>query len=145
VSDLSPAQEADFKQAFALFDRNGDGHITPKELQAVMGCLGQSPADEEVGDMMTEADLDGDGVINFNDFCELLLREDDTTIVEDEITSAFDTFAGDRGYIDEHDLERMMKMVGEEITLQEARDMIAEADTDHDGKISLEEFGQMLM
>lgn len=47
------------KDAFSLFDRNGDGKITSEELGTVMKSLGQNPTDKELADMIREVDIDG--------------------------------------------------------------------------------------
>lgn len=49
-----------------MFDRNGDGYISAPELRLVMTNLGEKLTDEEVDDMIKEADLDGDGVVSYN-------------------------------------------------------------------------------
>lgn len=51
--------------AFRVFDRNGDGFISASELRHVMTNLGEKLTDEEVEDMIREADLDGDGLVNY--------------------------------------------------------------------------------
>ena len=38
--ELTDEQKAEFKEAFALFDKDGDGSITTKELGTVMRSLG---------------------------------------------------------------------------------------------------------
>ena len=43
VEQLSEEQIAEFKEAFSLFDRDGDGKITSKELGTVMRSLGANP------------------------------------------------------------------------------------------------------
>lgn len=54
--------------AFRVFDVDGDGEITREELKSVL-----SDADEAViGKMIGEIDLDGDGTINFDEFCEMM-------------------------------------------------------------------------
>jgi len=50
---------AEFKEAFSLFDKNGDGSISSKELGIVMRSLGQNPTDAELHDMINEVDFDG--------------------------------------------------------------------------------------
>ena len=55
-----------FREAFRVFDRNGDGFISAPELRLVMTNLGEKLTDEEVDDMIREADLDGDGVVSYN-------------------------------------------------------------------------------
>lgn len=56
---LSPEQVAEFKEAFSLFDKDGDGTITTKELGTVMRSLGQNPTEAELQDMISEVDANG--------------------------------------------------------------------------------------
>jgi calmodulin len=41
-----------FREAFSLFDKDGDGTITTKELATVMRTLGQNPTEIELQDMV---------------------------------------------------------------------------------------------
>lgn len=50
----------EFKEAFSLFDKDGDGTITTKELGTVMRSLGQNPTEAELQDMINEVDADGE-------------------------------------------------------------------------------------
>ena len=50
---------SEFKQAFSLFDKSGDGIITTEELGAVMKSLGQTPGEAELQRMISEVDADG--------------------------------------------------------------------------------------
>lgn len=54
VDQLSEEQIAEFKEAFSLFDRDGDGKITSKELGTVMRSLGQNPTEAELREMIQE-------------------------------------------------------------------------------------------
>ncbi|CAG2172353.1 unnamed protein product, partial [Oppiella nova] len=59
-------KEEELREAFRVFDRNGDGFISASELRHVMTNLGEKLTDEEVEDMIREADLDGDGLVNYD-------------------------------------------------------------------------------
>jgi calmodulin len=82
----------DFKLAFSLFDRDGDGSCDATELGTVMRALGQNPTDEELRDMIAEADADGSGSIDFNEFLVLMHRRLHDVDSEIEITDAFRVF-----------------------------------------------------
>lgn len=57
--------EAELREAFAVFDKDGDGFIGATELQSVMSQLGENLTLEDVHSMIREADQDGDGRINY--------------------------------------------------------------------------------
>lgn len=48
-----------------LFDKDGNGFISAAELRHVMTNLGEKLTDEEVDEMIREADIDGDGQVNY--------------------------------------------------------------------------------
>uniref|UniRef100_A0A914Y652 EF-hand domain-containing protein n=1 Tax=Panagrolaimus superbus TaxID=310955 RepID=A0A914Y652_9BILA len=56
--DISQEQLDEFKEAFKLFDRDGDGMITCTELGEVFQRLGQAPTESELKDMVNEIDED---------------------------------------------------------------------------------------
>ncbi|KAB7497979.1 Calmodulin [Armadillidium nasatum] len=60
ADQLTEEQIAEFKEAFSLFDKDGDGTITTKELGTVMRSLGQNPTEAELQDMINEVDADGE-------------------------------------------------------------------------------------
>lgn len=49
----------EFREAFRLFDKDGDGSITKEELGSVMRSLGQFARVEELREMLLEIDVDG--------------------------------------------------------------------------------------
>ncbi|CAH1956210.1 unnamed protein product [Acanthoscelides obtectus] len=64
--------EEELREAFRVFDKNNDGLISSNELRHVMTSLGERLSEEEVDDMIKEADLDGDGQVNYEEFVTIL-------------------------------------------------------------------------
>lgn len=54
--------DAEILEAFKVFDKDGSGKISADELRLVMHNLGEKLSDQEVEDMIREADTNGDGV-----------------------------------------------------------------------------------
>lgn len=59
-------QAQDIRDAFRALDRNADGYISADELKYVMSNLGEKLSDGELAQMIAEADVDGDGRIDYN-------------------------------------------------------------------------------
>ncbi|EGI64773.1 Calmodulin [Acromyrmex echinatior] len=57
---ISKSQMKEFREAFRLFDKDGDGTITKEELGRVMRSLGQFARAEELRTMLQEIDIDGE-------------------------------------------------------------------------------------
>lgn len=58
-NNVYPLFSTEVKEAFAIFDKNGDGTITTKDLITVMRSLGKNPTEDEIDDMIREVDTDG--------------------------------------------------------------------------------------
>ena len=54
---------SEFKEAFALFDKDGDGTISANELGAVLRGLGQNPTKSELDELIQSVDSDGKSVV----------------------------------------------------------------------------------
>ena len=65
--------EEELMEAFKVFDKDGNGFISASELRHVMTNLGEKLSDEEVDEMIREADLDGDGQINHKEFVKMMM------------------------------------------------------------------------
>ena len=57
--------EDELKEAFRVFDKDGDGFVSYPELKIVLKSLGEKLTDEEVAAMVKEADLNNDGRISY--------------------------------------------------------------------------------
>ncbi|XP_060924574.1 uncharacterized protein LOC132998844 [Limanda limanda] len=145
ADQLTEEQIAEFKEAFSLFDKDGDGTITTKELGTVMRSLGQNPTEAELLDMINDVDAEGNGTIDFQEFLTMMARKMKDTDIEEEMREAFRLFDKDgNGYISAADLRQVMTNLGEKLTDEEVDEMIGEADIDEDGQVNIAEFVQMM-
>ena len=60
---------------FRVFDRNGDGYISKSEFKHCMMHFGERFTDEEVEEMIAEADANNDGKIDYTEFSQMILKE----------------------------------------------------------------------
>ena len=70
--DREAYTEQELRNAFRVFDKDGNGYVSATELRFVMGKLGVNFTDEELTEMFAEADTDGDGQINLREFSEMM-------------------------------------------------------------------------
>jgi calmodulin len=61
--------------AFRVFDKDANGLISSSELRHLMTTLGDKLTDEEVDEMIREADIDGDGYINYEEFVRMMMAK----------------------------------------------------------------------
>ncbi|XP_045503086.1 calcium-binding protein 2-like isoform X1 [Colias croceus] len=153
TTGITRTQMKEFREAFRLFDKDGDGTITKEELGRVMRSLGQFARVEELQDMLQEVDSDGDGNVSFEEFVNILSKSmsgsgGNTSSAEQEERELRDAFRvfdkHNRGYICASDLRAVLQCLGEDLSEEEIEDMIKEVDSDGDGRIDFLEFVRAL-
>ncbi|XP_073326341.1 troponin C, skeletal muscle-like [Pagrus major] len=147
-SYLSEEMLAEFKAAFDMFDTDGGGDISTKELGTVMRMLGQNPTREELDEIIEEVDEDGSGTIDFEEFLVMmvrLLKEDQAGKSEEELAECFRVFDknGD-GYIDREEFALIIRSTGEPITEDEIDELMKDGDKNADGMLDFDEFLKMM-
>lgn len=146
ADQLNENQISEFKEAFSMFDKEGDGTITTQDLGTVMRCLGRNPTEEDIQDMIREVDPERKGHLDFPDFLVLMAKGVATAETKEELLEAFRTFDKDgNGFLSTAELRRIMTNLGEKLTDEEVDEMIATADMDLDGQINYEEFVNVLV
>ena len=60
--------DAELRAAFDVFDKDGNGTISADELRSLMKSIGEELTDQDIDEMLKEADKDGDGTIDCQSF-----------------------------------------------------------------------------
>eukprot|EP00058_Branchiostoma_floridae_P008437 XP_002593925.1 hypothetical protein BRAFLDRAFT_98224 [Branchiostoma floridae] len=89
ADQLSEERINELRDAFLVFDKDGDGTINTSELATVMRSLGMNPTEAEIQDMMAEMDSDGSGEIDFDEFLGLMGQRMQDVDEEEELKNAF--------------------------------------------------------
>ncbi|XP_029470682.1 calmodulin-like isoform X2 [Rhinatrema bivittatum] len=64
--------EKEITEAFRVFDRDNNGFISAAELRHILTNLGEKMTEEEVNEMIQEADVDQNGQINYEEFVQMM-------------------------------------------------------------------------
>ena len=65
-------QEEELRARFQMFDRDGNGLIDRSELKLVMQELGEKLSEEDIDEMIEEADTNNDGFIDYDEFARYM-------------------------------------------------------------------------
>ncbi|RLV95496.1 Cell division control protein 31 [Spathaspora sp. JA1] len=136
--ELLDEQKLEIREAFSIFDMNGDGYLDYHECKVAFRALGFDLPKRQVLDIINEYDTDETNLINYDNFFkvvgQMILDRDPL----DEIKRAFKLFDEDNtGKISLRNLRKIAKDLGENLTDEELRAMIDEFDLDEDGEINM--------
>jgi len=65
----------ELKDAFRIYDKDGQGFITMDVLRALIAELLSPLTDEELDGIISELDEDGSGTMDFDEFCEMMMSQ----------------------------------------------------------------------
>eukprot|EP01097_Dermamoeba_algensis_P004190 TRINITY_DN2775_c0_g1_i1.p1 TRINITY_DN2775_c0_g1~~TRINITY_DN2775_c0_g1_i1.p1 ORF type:complete len:154 (-),score=49.37 TRINITY_DN2775_c0_g1_i1:105-566(-) len=122
---VSEQQKAEMLEAFSVFDRDGDGKISTKQIGNVMRALGLSPSEADLSQLITDAEKTyKDGNINFDALLKIVGPKMNTAMTEDQVIEAFRAFDKDgNGQIPAHELRHYMANIGEKLNEEELEDL----------------------
>jgi calcium-binding protein CML len=74
MSERDEEEEEDMREAFNVFDQNGDGFISVDELRSVLVSLGlkQGRTVEDCKKMIGTVDVDGNGLVDYKEFKQMM-------------------------------------------------------------------------
>ena len=90
IPGLSKDEVEELRQAFDLFDTDGNGTIDPKELRAAMQSLGFEAKNQTIYQIIQDIDKEKTGEINFDQFLELMTRRLAGSDTKEDIQNIFE-------------------------------------------------------
>lgn len=160
-SELSEDQLNSINEAFAVIDVEKTGKIASKNLkvrwniftlylvwkttvaylQLAMRALGFEPRREEIKNILSTHVKDDSEFITLEQFVSIMSEKIADKGAKEEIMKAFRLFDNDQtGKISFKNLQRVAQELGENLTEEELKEMIQEADQDNDGEVNQDEF-----
>ncbi|KAF5741322.1 calmodulin-like protein 3 [Tripterygium wilfordii] len=138
---------AESRRVFQMFDKNGDGKITKKELNDSLENLGIYIPDKDLVQMIEKIDVNGDGYVDIDEFGALYQNIMGERDEEEDMREAFNVFDqnGD-GFITVEELRSVLASLGlkQGRTIEDCRKMINKVDVDGDGMVNFKEFKKMM-
>ena len=147
IEDLTELQIAEYKEAFQIFDKHGEGVINSKELGTIMRSLGLSPSDEDLKEIIDSFDNDkNNNMIDFNSFLIIMARRKNDIDKEEDLLEAFRVFDKENnGKISARELRYVMMSSGEELNENAIEDMIHEASSGQEDFIDYHKFVKLML
>ncbi|KAK9498090.1 hypothetical protein O3M35_003972 [Rhynocoris fuscipes] len=71
------AMQQELREAFRLYDKEGNGYITTAVLREILKELDDKLTAQELDMMIQEIDTDGSGTVDFDEFMEVMTGGDD--------------------------------------------------------------------
>ncbi|XP_078159734.1 ca2+-binding protein 1 [Carex rostrata] len=133
----------DLRSAFDVLDSDRDGRISLTDLKKFYSDLASSPiSDEEIASMISTADSDHNGFVDYNEFERVLTQRKRGNSALMEVFQLMDR-DGD-GKVGFEDLKGHLQMVGLDVGDEEVRAMIDMAGGELDGGVSFDELVKLL-
>lgn len=129
------------KSTFDAFDVDKKGYIGVDMIGTILDMLGTQLIGEELDNIITEIDEDGNGEVSFEEFANLAARflveeDEDTDAIQMELKGAFRLYDREgNGFITTDVLREILRELDEKLTEDDLDNMIEEIDTDGSGTV----------
>lgn len=72
LEEDSAAMEQELREAFRLYDKEGNGFIYVTDLRQILRALDDKLTEDELDEMIAEIDTDGSGTVDYEEFMEMM-------------------------------------------------------------------------
>ncbi|XP_059616182.1 troponin C-like [Phlebotomus argentipes] len=66
------ALQKELKEAFRLYDKEGNGYIPTSSLREILAALDDQLTSDQLNEMIAEIDTDSSGTVDFDEFMEMM-------------------------------------------------------------------------
>ncbi|KAK1923007.1 hypothetical protein DB88DRAFT_511575 [Papiliotrema laurentii] len=145
-TSIDSGNNAEYKEAFALFDKRGTGQVPRETLGELLRSLGQNPTQAEVAQLEQGVGAPG-STFGYDQFLQILNRPDGwkPAGTADEFIKGFQVFdkAGN-GFIGAGELRYVLTQLGEKMTDDEVDELLKGFPV-QDGQINYHSFVRSIL
>lgn len=146
ISSLPLDKIKQYRDTFHDIDRDRSGTISLDELREYFKLHGREIDERVLRSVVSLIDTDNSGELDFTEFVQFMTRTTTTEDVESLIRTAFKVFDKDgKGYLLADNLRDTITNMGISLNQQDLDEIMAEADTDGNGKLDEQEFVDIVM
>jgi len=138
------SDNAEYKAAFALFDKKGTGSVPSDTLGDLLRALGQNPTQADVADIIASAPRE----VDYKSFLAILNRPDGfkPAGTADEFIRGFQVFDKDgNGVIGAGELRYVLTQLGEKMSDEEVDELLKGVQIGSDGNVNYESFVRTIL
>ena len=141
--ELAPDVVMEYREAFTLFDKDGDNFITDVEFSTVVRSMGINPSQKEIHDMLELAD--NPSKIDFSTFIKAMKTCKRKPDVEDDLVKAFQIFdKKNTGRVRVSEIKSALTSLGECLSDSEVDELIRLANPNSNGEIDYRDFARKI-
>ncbi|KAJ2078298.1 myosin II light chain [Coemansia sp. RSA 988] len=148
----TPEQLNEFKEAFVLFDRRGNGEVPLPSVGTLLRALGQNPTEAEVQKITSDINPSGNAEgVDFDGFVKIVMRPGGFNSANseasfNEFVQAFQVFDREgNGFISGGELRYVLTSLGEALSDAEVDELLKGVPMDKHGNINYEELVRTLI
>ena len=138
--------EAEFKNAFNFLDVDKDGYITENDLCDILMVMGgKVPSQVDLTRWIRVFDMNQDSQISYEEFVATVIIKMESFMSSNDISRLFmKCDLRERGYITIDNVIQVARMLGEKITIQDAKCMFKDSTTSSKRGLDFPEFKEMM-
>ncbi|PRP81306.1 calmodulin [Planoprotostelium fungivorum] len=139
---LSAELIAECRDNFNLFDRDGDGRVSEKELCTLLCSVGFSPTQADIKDLTAQFCKSPEG-FDLETFTKITESQQKRTISDGDIVNALAPYSKS-GMISSAELRYLLTTMGDKLSEEEVDEILREADIEATGQLNCADFVKML-